>query len=260
MHVGELAILSAEVIYVHKRSVDVRVIVKAENMMTGVQKTTNRAYMTYVMPGTDPAPPLALPTTVSDEEASAIISRYEDRKTERQGRHAFSEQVPLKGNVSELTQFVGITDCVDNKHCSGGTVMKLIDNVAGLAAYRHTHTNVVTANIERLVFWEPAYLGDLIRVQGRINFTSSRSMEVEVVVTKELLKTHEVKVCCVCRLTFVSLGADGRIQPIAQLGVDDLDDVAKARYVAGQERYLRKKAARAHRRAQKAAQLKTKNN
>ena len=37
----------------------------------------------------------------------------------------------------------------------GGVIMKLIDNAAGCAAARHSRSNVVTASIDRLDFYNP---------------------------------------------------------------------------------------------------------
>ena len=68
----------------------------------------------------------------------------------------------------------------------GGTIMKLIDNTAGIVAARHTgRKNVVTASIDRLDFHNPVYISNLLRVSASINYIGKKSMEVGVRVEAE---------------------------------------------------------------------------
>ncbi len=64
VHVGEMVILKASLNYVGRSSMEVGVRVEAENLMTGVRRHTNSAYITYVALGPDghpcPVPQLLL--------------------------------------------------------------------------------------------------------------------------------------------------------------------------------------------------------
>src|SRR3989442_11683994 len=43
----------------------------------------------------------------------------------------------------------------------GGSIMKYMDEIAGIVASRHPATNVVTASIDRMNFFAPLYIGNL---------------------------------------------------------------------------------------------------
>lgn len=116
----------------------------------------------------------------------------------------------------------------------GGTIMKLIDNTAGIVASRHTGKNVVTASIDNLDFHSPVFIGDLLRLISSINFVGKTSMEVGVRVEAENYITGEVRHTASAYLTFVALDDNLKpfeIQPIQFETGDEL-----RRNCAAQER------------------------
>ena len=93
----------------------------------------------------------------------------------------------------------------------GGTIMKLIDNTAGIVAARHTgRKNVVTASIDRLDFHNPVYISNLLRVSASINYIGKKSMEVGVRVEAENVITGEVRHTASAYLNFVALNDEGK--------------------------------------------------
>jgi acyl-CoA hydrolase len=44
----------------------------------------------------------------------------------------------------------------------GGSILKLIDEVAAMAAFKHARKNVVTASIDRMDFHSPVHVGDML--------------------------------------------------------------------------------------------------
>lgn len=63
----------------------------------------------------------------------------------------------------------------------GGTLLKMIDELAAIVAMRHTGMKTVTtAAIDNLVFKSGAYVNDLIVLIGYITYTGRTSMEVRV--------------------------------------------------------------------------------
>ncbi len=58
--------------------------------------------------------------------------------------------------------------------------MAWIDEVAGVTARRHCETQVTTACIDNLQFKEPAFLGNMVVIIGRITYIGRSSMEVRV--------------------------------------------------------------------------------
>lgn len=62
----------------------------------------------------------------------------------------------------------------------GGILMQWIDEVAGVVAKRHSHSNVTTASVDNLRFIKGAYLGDVLVLRGKITYVGNTSMEVRV--------------------------------------------------------------------------------
>lgn len=62
----------------------------------------------------------------------------------------------------------------------GGILMQWIDEVAGLAAKRHAHTNITTVSVDNLRFLKGAYQRDVIVIKGKITYVGRTSMEVKV--------------------------------------------------------------------------------
>jgi acyl-CoA hydrolase len=87
----------------------------------------------------------------------------------------------------------------------GGSIMRLIDEVASIVAFKHARSNVVTASLDRMDFYSPVYIGDLLRLIASINYTHRTSMEIGVRVEAENPLTGEVRHTGTCFLTYVAL-------------------------------------------------------
>ena len=87
----------------------------------------------------------------------------------------------------------------------GGTIMKIIDNAALIAATRYTHSNCVTASVDKIDFITPVYVGNLVIAYASLNYTSRKSLEIGVRIEAECLlsgvRTHVAS----AYLTFVAL-------------------------------------------------------
>ena len=62
----------------------------------------------------------------------------------------------------------------------GGVVMKLVDDVAGVVAQRHSGGAAVTASMDEMDFLSPVRVGDLVHAEAQVNWTGRSSMEVGV--------------------------------------------------------------------------------
>ena len=67
----------------------------------------------------------------------------------------------------------------------GGVVMKLVDDVAGVVAQRHSGGAAVTASMDEMDFLEPVRVGDLVHASAQVNWAGRTSMEVGVRVLAE---------------------------------------------------------------------------
>jgi acyl-CoA hydrolase len=87
----------------------------------------------------------------------------------------------------------------------GGSIMKIIDNAAGIVAQRHTHKNVVTASVDRIDFLSPSYIGNLVLAKASLNYTGTTSMEIGVRVEAESLEDGTHTHIASAYLTYVAL-------------------------------------------------------
>ena len=111
----------------------------------------------------------------------------------------------------------------------GGTIMKLCDEVAGIAAVRHSGRRVVTAAMDRMTFLHPVYVGDLVTVRGSVNAAWRTSMEVGVRVESENVRTGETVHTCSAYLTMVGLDQDGEPTPVPPVAPESPEDHRRAR-------------------------------
>jgi len=109
----------------------------------------------------------------------------------------------------------------------GGSIMKLIDNTAGLVAVRHNQSNIVTASIDRLDFYSPVYIGNLLKIKASLNYVGRTSMEVGVRVEAEDVLTGKIRHTATAYLTFVALGPDGRPLPVAPLALETDEEIRR---------------------------------
>ena len=96
----------------------------------------------------------------------------------------------------------------------GGTVMKLCDEAAGLAAIKHSRSRVVTAGMDRMTFNEPVHIAELVTFKAAVNAVWRTSMEVGVRVESENPRTGTVRHTSTAYLTMVAVDEDGRPAPI----------------------------------------------
>ncbi len=117
----------------------------------------------------------------------------------------------------------------------GGTILKMIDEIAGIVAIKHCRKNSVTANIEHIDFIYPVHIGDLLELRGRLNFVGKSSMEVGVEVFAENLETGDINFAGRATVTMVAL--DGNGKPIEVPKLKLVTDEDKQLYNAGLKRY-----------------------
>ncbi|MFL5865541.1 MAG: acyl-CoA thioesterase [Thermoleophilaceae bacterium] len=131
--------------------------------------------------------------------------------------------------TSVLTRWMGVTDANTAGYVHGGAIMRMCDEVAGLAALRHCGTRVVTAGVDRMTFLQPVYVGQLVTVRATVNAAWRTSMEVGVRVEAEDVRAHAIVQTSTAYLTMVALGDDGRPTPVPELAPETPDEVRRER-------------------------------
>jgi acyl-CoA hydrolase len=119
---------------------------------------------------------------------------------------------------------MGIVDANSAGYVHGGTVMKLCDEVAGLAAVRHSRSRVVTAGMDRMTFLEPIHIGELVTFTASVNAAWRTSMEVGVRVDAEQPRDGLMRHTNTAYLTMVALDDDGRpteVPPLEAVSEDE---------------------------------------
>lgn len=167
----------------------------------------------------------------------------------REDRELFTEEVDLSPRPASLSHTT-ISVVMEIEHVNnagyvhGGTIMRLVDTAAGIAAIKHARRRVVTAAMDDMSFLSPVFIGDLVTVQAMVNDAHTTSMEIGVRVDVETVLTGEHRRVASAHLVFVGLDADGRPAPVPPVLAETDDErrrQAQAR-VRRQHRLVRKRA------------------
>jgi acyl-CoA hydrolase len=124
---------------------------------------------------------------------------------------------------------MGVSDANLAGNVHGGVIMYLCDEVAGIAAVRHSGGRVVTVAMDRMTFLHPVYVGHLLTVKATVNAAWRTSMEVGVRVESENIRTGEVTHTSTAYLTMVALDDEGRPMQVPTLRPESPDEQRRAR-------------------------------
>ncbi len=116
----------------------------------------------------------------------------------------------------------------------GGTILKLVDEAAGVTALRHARSIVVTASIDRMDFYHPVYVGNLLSLKASVNYAGTTSMEVGVKIEAEDLRTGRITHTGSSYLTYVAIDENG--QPVEIPDVLPETPEEKRRWREGKQR------------------------
>ncbi len=95
----------------------------------------------------------------------------------------------------------------------GGTILKLLDQVAYACAARYAGRYVVTLSVDQVMFREPIHVGELVTFLASVNHTGKSSMEIGIKVVAEEIRTQKVRHANSCFFTMVALDDDRK--PVA---------------------------------------------
>jgi acyl-CoA hydrolase len=133
--------------------------------------------------------------------------------------------------ASQVTRidWMGVDDANTAGFVHGGTVMKLCDEAAGIAAIKHSRCRVVTAAMDRMTFLTPVHVGELLTLKAAVNAVWRTSMEVGVRVESENPRTGEVRHTNTAYLTMVAVDDDGRPLGVPPLQVSSPEEQRRER-------------------------------
>src|SRR3954464_6492106 len=130
---------------------------------------------------------------------------------------------------SVLVHWTGVTDINSAGFVHGGTVLKLADEVAALAAIRHSGSRVVTGGLDRVAFLVPIEQGELVTLSSSVNAVWRTSMEVGVRVTAEHPGGAGARHTNSAYFTMVAVDADGRPTPVPPLVAETEEELRRER-------------------------------
>src|SRR5919198_5676464 len=147
---------------------------------------------------------------------------------------------------------MGITDANSAGFIHGGTVMKLCDEAAGVAAMKHCRRRVVTAAVGSMTFLHPVHIGELLKLTASVNAAWRTSMEIGVRVSSENPRTGEVRHTNSAYLTMVALDDHGRPTAVPPLRPETATEERRAREaeLRRRNRLAEREQIRAERRAE----------
>ena len=124
---------------------------------------------------------------------------------------------------------MGPADANTSGNVHGGVLMHLCDEVAGIAAVRHSGARVVTAAMDRMSFRHPVFVGQLVTVKATVNAAWRTSMEVGVRIESENVRTGEVLHTSTAYLTMVALDEYGNPTAVPPIKPETPDETRRAR-------------------------------
>ncbi len=109
----------------------------------------------------------------------------------------------------------------------GGEILKHIDMVAGIVAQRHSQSNAVTVSMDSVNFLKPVFVGNVLKLNARINYVHNSSMEIEVKAEAENILTGIRTLTGTAFVTFVALDKNGKPMHVPRLSLKTDDDRTK---------------------------------
>jgi len=99
----------------------------------------------------------------------------------------------------------------------GGTILKLLDQVAYACAARWAGCYVVTLSVDQVTFRQPIHVGELVTFLASVNFTGTSSMEIGIKVVAENIRTQVVRHAQSCFFTMVAVDDQSRPTAVTPL-------------------------------------------
>ncbi len=222
--IGQVVTLLSEVEFVGRSSMEVGVLVYAEDPRTRERHITTLASMGYVAVDEEgrprPVPERVHPATPQEEERYAMAQRRRELRRQR-----LQQQEPRNLErlatawapfpyTLEYVRLVFPEDTLTSRIMFAGRLFLDLDQAASILALRFVRGPVVTASIDTTDFYEPIRQGDILNLQLAITYTGRTSLEIHARVMAEQPMTGELRFASSSFLTFVAVDAEGKPKPL----------------------------------------------
>ena len=127
----------------------------------------------------------------------------------------------------------------------GGTILKLLDQVAYACASRYASQYVVTLSVDQVMFRQAINVGELVTFLASVNHTGTSSMEIGIKVVAEDIRKQSVRHANSCFFTMVAVDDEGRTTAVPPLEPSTPEEIR--RFAAARlRRQLREEMERRH--------------
>jgi acyl-CoA hydrolase len=109
----------------------------------------------------------------------------------------------------------------------GGTILKLLDQVAYACASRYAGCYVVTLSVDQVTFRQPIHVGELVNFLASVNYTGTSSMEIGIKVIAENIRTQVVRHAQSCFFTMVAVDDNAKPQPVTPLTPQTTEEIRR---------------------------------
>ena len=133
-----------------------------------------------------------------------------------------------------LTQMMGILESNTLGNVHGGVLMRICDEAGALAAVKHAGNSCVTVAVDRMTFDAPVRIGNVVSFEARVTWVGRTSIETQIVVTSENVRTGEKSHTNTAHFVYVALDDDGKATSVPSLQLETEED--KRLHAAATER------------------------
>lgn len=136
--------------------------------------------------------------------------------------------------TTEMTELVspGMANFSGKMH--GGELLKLLDKAALTCGMRYSGFYCVTLSVDKVVFREPIFIGEMVTLLATVNYTGRTSMEIGIKVIAEDLKGKSVRHTNTCFFTMIAVDDDGKPTKVPPLVLNTEEQ--RTRWVSAEKR------------------------
>lgn len=116
----------------------------------------------------------------------------------------------------------------------GGSLLKLLDQVAYACAVKYCKSYVVTMALDQVFFKQKVKVGELVTFYAHVNYVGNSSMEIGIKAIAEDLRSHEKRHTTSCYFTMVAVDDNGKAISVPSLQLSN--DIEKQLFEAGETR------------------------
>jgi len=217
--VGDSVYTRAWLEYVGTSSMEIGVAAYSENVITGERKLTTTSHMVFIAVDERGEPrEILIKIEPADDNEKEINKTAKARREARQAELRKREEI--RRDVSELgdgftwrirsSRIVFQDDALYGKYMAGGRLLKLLDELAGTLASKYCKDIVVTASVDKLFFYNPILVGDILNLDSVVAYVGRTSIDVGVKIITENPYSGRKKHAGTTFFTFVRINQEGK--------------------------------------------------